>query len=312
MLRKHLIALLLPLFLLTSCIKEVENDESATFIPQEGMNVILTNDGAPARGVLFTSGAPFGNHPVTMHTETKMYLYQNETLFDSLQYQPELNYFMGHKPLTPGSYRCSAYVNDSSFVAGSTIIPEILPITQYEIIPTEEVTGGVNDPFGSYSQLKITLPNPDKAPRYFHIKILKHTTYLRDGEITISECELVTQEDPVLVRENVQNEAIFSNSLMDEGAYELTLNFDEDIAAHTYNYASYTFYILVRFVSYDYYQYAKALYLREEESNADFFYPVFPTEMYSNVTPTGVVYGYASWVSDSIVAPFETQKNYNQ
>ncbi len=281
--RQVLILFLLAL-LLTSCIKEVENDDTP-FVPREGMNVVLTNNGMPATGVLFTSADPFGTQPVTMHTESKMYLYQEGALFDSLQYDADVEHFVGTQELMPGNYHCSATLNDTITVTGHTTIPEMHPVVHCEIVPHAGFNAGINDYLESYSQLKITFPNNDNQLRYYHIKILQNSPEVFEDTGVVT-CRLASQEDPVLVSENIQTEAVFSSQLMDSTNYELAINFFAE-------YKEEPFYIEVRYASYDYYEYAKSIYLREEESNADFFNPIFSTEIYTNVKPTGVVYGYA-------------------
>ncbi len=275
---------LLMVFLCSSCITEVENDETP-FVPQEGMNVVLTQ-GKPATGVLYTSADPFGDKPVRMHTESNMYLYKDGTLFDSLQYKANVEYFAGTQELSSGNYYCSATLYDSVSVIGHTNIPEIHPIEYDTIVPQAGFNGGINDYFQPYSQLRLTFPNNDDQLRYYHIKILQnHPESV--GDQYMRSCGMALQEDPVLVSENLQSEAVFTSELMDSANYELAINFFPI-------YEDEPFYIEVRYASYDYYEYAKSIYLREEEGDADFFNPIFPTEIYTNVKPTGVVYGYAA------------------
>lgn len=195
-------------------------------------------------------------------------------------------------------YKCIVEVPGYDIISASCFIPEItelsnLKLTQKAYVDEEgRVCPNISFTFNN---------NPDKR-QYYQVTI----RYSDMGE----EAELIGINDKVLLNEGLPTEAligggypigIFSNEVISETEYDMSLNFRTTGFS---NNVAYFNYLVIDFktIDYNYYEYLKQLYLFDFGiNNVPLTGVAPPYPIYSNVSNGyGIFTGYSSFISDTI------------
>jgi hypothetical protein len=153
-------------------------------------------------------------------------------------------------------YKCEVDVPDHETITCLDSIPKKPKV--YEIVHINEA--GKNEEGTTYPAIKITFFNDTSKTRYFEMAI-RLFVY---GEETPAYFEVVT--DPLIINEGLPI-ALFSNQLINDTVYQLTINYttgSESTTNGVWHTDLYPLIVEFRSVSQNYYQFAKSAYLYEE------------------------------------------------
>lgn len=205
-----------------------------------------------------------------------------------------------------GLYKSATRVQEGNTYMCKVVIPEYETVICSDSIPNTTVVfdiehineAGRNEEGMTFPAVKITFANDTSTTQYFEVAI----RLLAYGEERLADLEKIS--DPVLIDEGLPI-ALFSNQIINDTIYQLTIYYTTGSESAT-NGVWHTdlFPVIVEFrsVSYDYYQYAKSIYLYEISRYPDGLASqtiVFNT--YSNIENAyGIFSGYSVFQSDTI------------
>lgn len=281
----------LSLLFLVSCVDEVK-DGFPTVDPSFGISLLLADDGRNISAVVFASGPVNGTTPLEKVQQAKVLLWENDSLIDSLIYNPQTCYFEGNtKPLAGNKYQCKAYLLNGTVLSASTELPENTPILNWEILPQMGETSDGR----RYSRLTFTIPvNKDKT--HFYELVIRYSAKGSDSTVYSSvyetekayhSCEFADVIDPVLKHEDIINKVLFSTVLMKEETYTMQVNFFNSRDMNDV-------YVILRSTSKEYYEFARSVDRYEQGRFPDILENPLAYALYSNVeNGRGVFCGYS-------------------
>ena len=197
-------------------------------------------------------------------------------------------------------YECRVDIPGYETVSCSSFIPEPTKLSNISNIP---IAG--KDPEGmTYPAVKFTFSCSKKERQYFEarIRLIKY-----DSEEIADMYNIV---DPILINEGLPL-SVFSNELIDDTVYTMTINYITGSASSTNDGPIQTdlfpFILEIRSVSYEYYQFARQKYLYDTGRFPEFgLSSTQAFQLYSNVqNGYGIFAGYSSVVSDIITPHYE-------
>jgi hypothetical protein len=192
------------------------------------------------------------------------------------------------------NYSCEIEVPGYKTLTCNAKIP-----TLSEIVEIVHEPLAYTDPEGTiFPSTHITFENNPDTIQYFEIIIKNLRSY--NNEEHNYYASLVGIDDPILINEGLPI-AVFSNELISGTSYTMSLNYNT--MSSSWNIAdTYPYIVELRSVSYDYYKYAKQLYLFKESVNNDNLTGTCaPVQLYSNINEGfGIFTGYSTYISDTI------------
>jgi len=180
-------------------------------------------------------------------------------------------------------------VSCSDALPKSAIISDILHINK----------AGKDEEGMTYPAIKFTFTNDPAEKQYFEVVI----RLIEYGHERSADLEIIT--DPLILNEGLPV-ALFSNNLINDSIYTMTINYFTGSAGssngepiHT---NLYPLILEVRSVSYNYYQYVRQLYLYEKGRYLEFLTgSITAYPLYSNIQGGyGIFAGYSFMQSDTI------------
>lgn len=221
-------------------------------------------------------------------------LYINGVFVENLVHQGNSLYASATSVEEGKTYKCEVLIPEYETVICSDSIPKTPVVIDIEHINE----AGRNEEGTTFPAIRIAFANDTSTTQYFEVAI----RLLAYGEEKLADLERIT--DPVLIEESLSI-ALFSNQLINDTVYQLTLNYitgSESASNGIWHTDLFPLIIEFRSVSYDYYQYAKSAYLYEEGRYPDGLASqtsVFNT--HSNVENAyGIFSGYSVFQSDTI------------
>jgi len=193
------------------------------------------------------------------------------------------------------TYSCEISVPGYPVINCRDSIPE--PSILTDIIHINQA--GIDEEGTSYPAIKFNFSVYPDQMQYFEAVIW----LLKEGSVRIAQLEEIS--DPVLLNEGIPV-AAFSNELIENDTYTMTINYTTGSASSTNSSAwvteLYPCIFELRSISFDYYQYVKQLYLYEQGRYPEFIGSSLSTyQLYSNIDDGyGIFAGYSSVRSDTI------------
>lgn len=225
-------------------------------------------------------------------------LYADNEFLGNMTYTDSGRYTSDIIVETQKEYVCKVTVPGYEEVVCSQILPNSPVITKIEHINI----AGKDEEGTTYPAVKISFKNNPDIATYYEIELRNILIFMEDT--TISIADVIQIVDPVILNEGLPI-ALFSNELISDSTYTLTLNYTTHQASSRGGAFRTTLFPLVvelRKVSYDYYRFKKQVYLYEQGRSADgITTSMTNANLYSNVkNGYGIFAGYSSCVSDTI------------
>lgn len=209
------------------------------------------------------------------------------------------------------NYTCKVIIPGEDTIVCSQNLPVPSPILKVEHI---NITG--RDEEGTnYPAIKLTFKNDLSGQRYYEVNVKYFVKYSawrdEEGYVEQRSVFLQTITDPVILNEGLPI-ALFSNEIIRDSTYTLTLNYTTGQAGSMnggpYRTTLFPLMIELRSVTCDYYRYKKQYYLYESGRTADgLLNPVTASPLYSNIeNGNGIFAGYSVFATDTITpVPYE-------
>lgn len=281
------------LIFLNSC-REMVQDEFPYFNPVPVINSSI-EAGKPVV-VNISMAEKLDTFQLTGVDNASVLLYIDDIFSDTLNYSENGNYFSSTLVEEGRVYRCEAKIPGFDKVFATDSIPSSVRINNIVHISY----GGKDEEGTIFPALKISFSNNNESKSYYEVDV--RFLYGKD----IENITLQTIIDPIILNEGLPI-ALFSNEMIKDSIYELTLNYTTNVSTSNGNGIFYTgLYPLIiefRSISYNYYRYKKQLYLYEQGQHANGLQSsitAFP--LYSNVeNGYGIFAGFSAIVSDTII-----------
>ena len=196
-------------------------------------------------------------------------------------------------------YECKVDIPGYGTVSCSNSIPK--PSHLRDIVHIS--VAGKDQEGMTYPAVKFTFSNNPEEKQYYEARI----RLIEYGSEHIPDMYNIV--DPVLLNEGLPL-SVFSNELITDTAYTMTINYITGSASSTNGSARqtnlYPFILEVRSVSYDYYQFARQKYLYDTGRFPEFGLSSNQAfQLYSNVkNGYGIFAGYSSVISDTITPQY--------
>lgn len=284
---KNIVTLLLVL--LTISCRDIVQDEFPDFRETPVINAFLVSDSIISVHLSFTG--KIDNDKLQVIENANIDLFKNNTFIGKLEYDSGGVYISDAVAEAGNDYRIEVHVPGFDRVTARDIIPE-----PDEIINITHVKKAGKDEEGHfYPAVKLTFTNNQVGVCYYEI-VINYIDYGRQYP-----AELIEISDPVLLNEGIPL-ALFSNKLIPDGIYEMTLNYTTGSSGFD-GMNLYPLVIEFRTVSYDYYRYKQMLYLYELGRYPDnILSTTSVTTPYSNASGGyGIFAGYSVFRSDTIL-----------
>lgn len=195
-------------------------------------------------------------------------------------------------------YECKVDIPGYETVSCSNTIPK--PSHLRDIVHVS--VAGKDQEGMTYPAVKFTFSNNPAEKQYYEARI---RLFGRE-----TGAMLINIVDPVLLNEGLPL-PVFSNELITDTAYTMTINYFTGSASSTngstWQTNLYPFILEVRSVSYDYYQFARQKYLYDSGRFPEFGLSSNQAfQLYSNVkNGYGIFAGYSSVISDTIIPQYK-------
>ncbi len=289
---KLIVFLILFLLLFSSCRKLVQN-EFPEFLPVPVVNSILIADSLIK--VHVSLAEKLDTYKLGWVENARVSLCTDGQFTEEFSYS-EKGFYSGITIVEPGkTYSCEVEIPGFETVSCIDSIPE--PTEFLDII--HKNIAGFDVEGMSYPSITFTFKSNPVKSEYYEA-VIKFFDY---G--STSNALIIYITDPVLLNEGLPI-AVFSNELIKQDTYTMSLNYTTGSASSIDNEPLHTDLFLLclelRSISYDYYRYVKDLYLYETGR-----YPaivggvVTPFQLHSNVeNGLGIFAGYSHVVSDTI------------
>lgn len=278
-------------FASTSCRKLVQ-DEFATPDLVPVANAVLIQ-GQPLE-INLSYTANIGSSEIEVIDNCDISLFINNKYVEDLLYK-EGGIYQSQINIDEGTiYKCDIFIPGHKTITCFDSIPKNPKV--YEIKHINEA--GKNEEGTTYPAIKITFGNDTSKVQYFEISII----FFSNGEANTATLEKIT--DPLIINEGLPI-ALFSNHLIADTSYQLTLNYTTGSQSFTdgkWHTDLYPLIVELRSISYNYYQYAKSLYLYEEGYSSDGLSAGTNNfNTYSNIEEAyGIFAGFSVYQSDTI------------
>jgi hypothetical protein len=280
---RNSIILIILIFLLNASCKEFVTSDFPDTEPKVTVNGIL-HVGDTLRLHLSLSGK-IDSQKINFVDDATIDLFIDDKFSEQLIYSGKGNYISKEIVMPNKKYSCKVTVPGFSEVNCSQTIPDAT-----EIIKMENMPFAGKDEYGyPYSSVKITFTNNLNNKKYYEIAIRKGYFH--------------TFTDPVLLYEGLPL-PLFSNEIIDDTMYTLTLNYTAGISNYPTNIDTLPFMLELRSVSYDYYCFKKQYYLYEKGTWADGLINMgTAVPLHSNIeNGNGIFAGYSSYYSNKIAS----------
>ncbi|MDD3744304.1 MAG: DUF4249 domain-containing protein [Lentimicrobiaceae bacterium] len=189
------------------------------------------------------------------------------------------------------SYSIEALIPGFDTLKSKCIVPQ-----QYKILDIEHSNFSYMTEDGMICPgMKVTFENDPNQALYFEIRIKLFTKYNGD-----EYAPLIGERDYIIENEGLPI-ALFSNELMDKDVHTIMLNyFTMSVSGNKCEVFPFT--VELRTVNYEYYQFARRLYMYNESlNNNDMSGVIIPVQVYSNIeNGLGLFAGYSSFVTDTV------------
>ncbi len=290
---KHFFFFIASILLFTSC-RDLVDTDIADFGPVPVLNSIII-DGAPIE-----AHVSIASSLDTMELEgignATVELYEDSVFLGAMQYSGDGWFSSNHLAEAGKSYSLRLSIEGMGTVKAICAIPEPLGLLSFEHIPI----AGKNDEGLTYPAISFAFENNPAEERYFEvcIRLFKEENYERNAYLGI-----IT--DPVLLNEGLPL-LLFSNELMNEAEYIMTINYETGRSTSTSSgnmiTVLYPLILELRSVSKEYYVFARQKYLYDTGRFPEFglnAQTAFP--LYSNVEGGyGIVASYSKVATDTI------------
>lgn len=290
---RHFFFFISSILLFNSC-RDLVDTDIADFGQVPVLNSIII-DGAPIE-----AHVSIASSLDTMQLEgignATVDLFEDNVFVGTMQYSGDGWFSSNHLAEAGKSYGLRLNIEGIGTVKANCAIPEPLGLLSFEHIPI----AGKNDEGLTYPAISFTFENNPDEERYFEarIRLFKEENYERNaylGNIT----------DPVLLNEGLPL-LLFSNELMNEAEYTMTINYETGHSTSTSSGNMITvlspLILELRSVSKEYYVFARQKYLYDTGRFPEFglnAQTAFP--LYSNVEGGyGIVASYSKVATDTI------------
>jgi hypothetical protein len=284
------------LLLFNSCRKEVIQD-FYEFNPLPTINAFLVN--GDTLQVNVSLAEKLDSIQLGFVNNAVVDLYVNDQFSEELEYVSNGVYKSTTiiEPLL--KYTCKVHVPGYEIVECSQIVPSVPVIQKIDHINV----AGKDEEGTSYPAIKISFENKIDEKAFYEIEIRIIRIFPDEVDTKIARTHTII--DPVILNEGLPI-ALFSNELIADSNYTLTLNYTTDAARSNggaFRTVLYPFVIELRHVTEDYYRFKKQLYLYEEGRYADgILNSMTNTNIYTNISNGyGIFAAYSSTVSDTII-----------
>jgi len=287
--------------LFSSSCKKIVQSEFPDIEQKPVINSIIIQDSIIKINVSLSG--KLDSNDLTFVENAVILLYVNDVLAETINHS-ENGMYISHVIAEPNKkYSCSVIIPGYEEVRCSCKIP---PKT--EILDVSHTCLAYIDAEGTIFP-SVTLKfrnNPDTLLYYeVVIKVLKYDSYFDENNTHYEEsaffnASLVGIEDPVIINEGLPI-AVFSNKTIQGNEYTMILNYFTRGTSWNLS-VLYPIIVELRSISYDYYKYAQALYLYNQElNNESIDGRILPLSIYSNVDGGfGIFAGYSTYATDTI------------
>ncbi|MBN1116429.1 MAG: DUF4249 domain-containing protein [Bacteroidales bacterium] len=283
----------LGLVILVSSCRKLVSDDFPDFPSVPAINSVLIADSLLTVNLSLTD--KIGENILQWVENAQVTIKTNDGLVDTLVYAENGTYKSRLFVQPMNTYSCQVKIPGYNDINCKSDIPETPKIIS--ILHINE--SGFDEEGTSYSAVKIKFRTNPEALQYYQIGI----KLLRGEDVEFAQLEKIV--DPILLNEGVPL-LIFSNELIEEESYTMTVNYTTG-SAHSngngWQTSLYPFVVELRAISSDYYMFLKSLYLYEKGR-----YPsdvgngaVTNFNIYSNIAGGyGIFAGYSYALSDTI------------
>jgi hypothetical protein len=304
MLKKIHLVLFLVVFvaiLITTSCKKIVQSEFPDIEQTPVVNSILMEDSVIKINVSL-SGKLDAND-LTFVENAIVSLYVDGILTETITNGTQGMYISSIIAETDKKYYCTVDIPNYNRLTCSCIIPEKTKIIEI----SHENLAYIDEEGTIFPSITLKFRNNPDTLLYYEviIKVLKYDSYFDENN---SLCEksayfnapLVGIEDPVIINEGLPI-AVFSNKTISDSEYSMTLNYSTMGTSWNLSHL-YPIIVELRSVNFDYYKYAQALYLYEEQiDNESIDGRIIPLSIYSNVEGGfGIFTGYSTYATDTI------------
>jgi hypothetical protein len=202
-------------------------------------------------------------------------------------------------------YRCKVAIPNRDTILCRQTLPVASPILKIEHINI----AGRNEEGTTYPAIKLTFRNNKEEQNYCEVVIKYFLPF--DDQPGQHIVWLQTIIDPIILNEGLPI-ALFSNELIKDSTYTMTLNYSNGCAGSSgggpFRTTLFPLVVELRSVTYDYYRYKKQYYLYQKGITADgLLSPVTASPLYSNIeSGYGIFAGYSVFATDTITPePYE-------
>ena len=292
---QRVICLLTIYLMVISCRTEIK-DEFPDFEKQLTVNALFAV-GEPLQ-VHVSHAAKLETSRLGIVENAEISLYVNQVFQEMLSYTDSGLYISTVVAEAYKDYTCKVNVPGFDILSCSQILPEVPVMTGMEHINI----AGKDEEGTSYPAVKITFQNQPGQQVYYEIEMRNIFNYSEGTEIRPAEIHTIV--DPVILNEGLPI-ALFSNELIKDSLYTITLNYTTNQASSrggAFRTTLFPMVIELRKVTEDYYRFKKQLYLYEKGRFADGITSgMTNANLYSNIdNGYGIFAGYSSVVSDTI------------
>jgi hypothetical protein len=289
---KGLIFLIFILLELSSC-RELVQNEFPEFKPIPTINSILVVDSIIK--VHVSLAGKLDTNKLELINNAEVLLYVDGAYKETLISFDEGMYLSSTVVEPLKTYHCEVSIPGYQTVSCSDALPK--PAIISDILHINKA--GKDQEGLTYPAIKFTFKNNPAEKQYFEVVI----RLIEYGHERSADLETIT--DLLILNEGLPR-ALFSNNLINDSIYTMTINYSTGSAGSSNGGSIHTnlypLILEVRTVSYNYYQYVRQLYLYEKGRYPEFLtgsITAFP--LYSNITGGyGIFAGYSSIKSDTI------------
>ncbi len=267
--------------------------EIPNFEVKPTVNGIIYPDSLISVHISLASGLE--NNEIDNVQDAKVILFSDEMPADTLHHVGEGLFRSNTLAKHNKTYKCLVNINGYEQIACSTHIPK--PDTLCCI--NHNINAGKDEEGVIYPSVTFTIKDIPAIRQFYEV----HIRFLERGNIQFAEIHHIS--DSVILNEGMSI-ALFSNEMIKNDEYCMTLNYTTNSTSSwgdgPFKMDLYPLVIELRTVSYDYYQYAKQIFLYEKGRYPEFsMSSIIPVPLYSNVkNGYGIFAGYSAHFSDTI------------
>jgi hypothetical protein len=296
------------LFILTSC-RELVSDGFPEYPPSPTVNCFLV--AGKTIVVNLSMAGKLDSLPLPAINDAEVELFVDGKFTETMENKGEGTYTSSTIVESSKEYKCKVIVLGEDTIVCSQKLPN-----PSSILNVEHINIAGRDQEGTtYPAVKFTFKNDISKRRYYEVNIkyfIKYSAWKdEEGYVEQRSANILTITDPVLLNEGLPI-ALFSNEIIDDSIYTMTLNYSNGGATSSgggpMRTNLYPLIIELRSITYDYYRYKKQYYLYEQGIWADgLTNTTAPSPLYSNIeNGYGIFAGYSVFATDTITPePYE-------